>query len=147
MDDKNSANQLKAWEMLISRHSLVLRKIEKDLEQRKGVLPLHWYDVLLVLYRSPEQRLRLSEIADRIVTSRSALTRSVEKLEQEGLLTKEVCAEDKRGQYAHITSAGKKALKETWVYYKAAIEEHFGQYFTNTEAKEFQRLLEKLPSS
>lgn len=62
----------------------------------------------------PEKRLRLNEIADLIITSRSALTRSVEKLEKAGLIKKYKCKEDGRGLYATITTKGHRLLKEAW---------------------------------
>lgn len=146
MKKKLGLSQLKAWESFIIRQSVVIKSIEKDLENQKDALPLHWYDVLLVINHSKNKKLRLNEIADKIVTSRSALTRSVEKLAKKGLLTKEKCGDDKRGQFASITESGKQALKKTWVYYRQAIQSHFGYFFNSTEAKNLERLLNKIPA-
>ena len=131
--------------MLLTRQPHVLRKIEQRLSKEENVLPLHWYDVLVVLNRAPQKRMRLSEIADRIVTSRSALTRSVEKIEAAGYLIKESADEDLRGQYAVITREGIEAMKATWTHYRKAIRENFSQYLSDKEAESLERLLRKIP--
>ena len=68
--------------------------------------PLGWYDVLWGLERTPERRLRMSELADQVVLSRSNLTRLVDWLEEEGLVARERSAEDSRGAYAVLTDKG-----------------------------------------
>ena len=147
MSQDLSLHHLKAWEMFITRQPSVLRNIEQALAKEKSALPLHWYDVLLVLNRAPKKRMRLSEIADRIVTSRSALTRSVDKLESKGYLKKETAPEDQRGQYALITEKGREAVKETWAFYREALRENFGQHLSEKEAETLEKLLRKLPAS
>ena len=146
MDEKLSPNRLNAWEAFITRQSLVLSQIEKALNDEPKALPLHLYDVLLVLRRAPNGRLRLSDIADRIVTSRSALTRSVEKLEKMGFLAKEKAKEDGRGLYAQITKLGRTAQRETWTYYRDAIQIFFGKYLSDADAKKMVELLLKIPN-
>ena len=51
-----------------------------------GCIALAWYDVLVGLVEAPERRLRMHELAERVVLSRSTLTRLVDRLEQAGLL-------------------------------------------------------------
>jgi len=146
MEKKLGSEQLKAWEAFITRQSLVLGQIEKALENEPKALPLHLYDVLLVLRHAPQGKMRLSDIADRIVTSRSALTRSVEKLEKMEFLTKEKAKEDGRGLYAEITTTGKAAQKETWLLYREAIQSFFGKYLTVADAKQVTEILLKIPN-
>lgn len=146
MGKKLGLDQHRAWAIFITRHSKVFGRIEKSLENRKGLLPLHLYDVLLALKNTPNQKLRLSEIADQIVTSRSALSRSVEKLDKLGLLKKTKAQEDGRGQFAEITQKGLKAMSDTWPHYESAIQEHFGQHLNNEEAKSLIEILKKLKS-
>lgn len=110
-------------------------------------IPLHWYDVLLVLSRSKDKRARLSDIAESIITSRSALTRSVEKLEQAGYLKKIRCDDDKRGQFAELTPSGFTVLKEAWRHYRSFIQNEFGRHLTINESVELVRLLNKVETS
>lgn len=144
MRQKLGTDQHQAWAILITKHSRVFRAIERELENKTGLLPLHFYDVLLALKNSPHRKLRLSEIADAIVTSRSALSRSVEKLAKLGLLKKEKDQIDGRGQYAEITQKGLSALAATWPFYEAAIQEHFGQHLTQDDSKQLVKILHKL---
>lgn len=144
MSNKLGPEQHKAWAIFITRHSKVFNRIEEAVARQKNSLALHLYDVLLALKNTPKQRLRLSEIADRIVTSRSALSRSVQKLEKMGYLEREKCEDDGRGQFAVLTHTGLKVLNLTWPHYETAIQENFGISFTAAEAKELSRLLLKL---
>lgn len=144
MDQKLGSKQLKAWEIFITRQASVLRKIEQDLENREGVLPLHWYDVLLVLSHAENGKLRFNEIADQIVTSRSALSRSIEKLELQGYVKREKAPEDARGQYAMITEKGRSAQKASWVHYRASIQKHFGRFLTTEDAINLELILDKI---
>jgi len=145
MEKKLGKSQLDAWELFITRQSLVLGQIERSLDSQEAAVPLHWYDVLLVLKSAPEGKMRLAEIAERIVTSRSALTRSIDKIEAAGLIRKVKAKEDGRGLYAVITESGRKAQKETWVYYQQAIQEYFGKFFTEREADQLASLLANIP--
>src|SRR5687768_9592355 len=71
-----------AWYQLLRAHSKVTQRIESRLLQARQIAP-HWYDVLVTLEKAPGQRLRMSELADNVVTSRSNLTRLVDRLEAE----------------------------------------------------------------
>lgn len=144
MGKRLGPDQHTAWYTLLTRHSKAFRLIEKELEDKQGLLPLHFYDVLLPLKKAPDRRLRLSELAEEIVTSRSALSRSVEKLAKLGLLKKTKAMEDGRGQWAEITDKGLKALAATWPSYEAAIQEHFGRFLTVDDSKKLTEILKKL---
>jgi DNA-binding MarR family transcriptional regulator len=97
--------------------------------------PLSSYDVLIELYEAPEHRLRMHELAERVVLSRSGLTRLVDRLEAEGLLTRERSGTDRRGAYAVITEQGIAALRRTWPIYARGIAEYFAQWLTLEEAQ------------
>ena len=97
--------------------------------------PLSTYDVLIELYEAPEHRLRMHELAERVVLSRSGLTRLVDRLETEGLLTRDRSRTDRRGAYAVITEQGIEALQRTWPIYAKGIAEYFAQWLTLEEAQ------------
>ena len=77
--------RIDAWRSLLLAHSRVLRAIEADLA-RKRLLPLRWYDVLLELNGAPARRLRMQELASRVVLSRTRVSRVVDELVREGLV-------------------------------------------------------------
>ena len=137
-----SSDGLKAWRRLLTAHSRATAAIERDLEQA-GVLPLAWYDVLYALYEAPENCLRMHELADAVVLSRSGLTRLVDRLHKAGYVSRAPCPEDRRGQHAVLTAKGRAALKKTWPVYQKSIGEHFASHFSDAEARRIAGLLER----
>jgi DNA-binding MarR family transcriptional regulator len=137
--------RLAAWRGLLNAHAAVVAAIERDLAQAEGeYLPLTWYDVLLALVEAPERRLRLHELARRIVLSRSGLTRLVDRLEVAGLLRREPDPADRRGAFAVLTDAGRDALRRTWPAYAGGIVEHFARHLTEDEARVIGIALERV---
>lgn len=143
MEQKLGVKQHKAWAYLITRQAKLITQIEKDLLRVPGILPLHLYDVLLSLKNSNAGRLRFTDIANEIVTSKSALSRSIEKLEALQMITREKAEDDGRGQFAIITKKGLSALALTWPYYENAIHKYFGSKLTSKEADLLVQILKK----
>lgn len=133
MSEQDNTNQLNAWRLFLLLHSKIIDVVDRDI-QAAGGLPLNQYDVLIELHEAPDKRLRLFELADRVVLSRSSITRLVDVLEKQSLLQRQTDPEDRRGSYAIITAAGEQALSESWPLYSQAIRQHFGQYVSNEEA-------------
>jgi DNA-binding MarR family transcriptional regulator len=94
-----------AWRRFLLAHARVTRRLENDLLAERQ-LPLASYDVLVQLVEAPERRLRMSELAERVLLSRSGLTRLVDRLEREGLVRREVCEDDARGLFTVLTAEG-----------------------------------------
>ena len=129
-----SEQHLTAWRTFLKVHANVIDKIDHDLLVAK-CMPLSSYDVLIELYEAPGQRLRMYELAERVVLSRSGLTRLVDRLEAEGLLIRDRSGTDRRGAYAVITEQGIAALRRTWPIYARGIAEYFAQWLTPEEAE------------
>ncbi len=138
-----SEQHLAAWRTFLKVHSTIIGLIERDLEAAKRP-PLSTYDVLIELYEAPEHRLRMHELAERVVLSRSGLTRLVDRLEAEGLLTRDRSVADRRGAYAVITGQGIKALHQTWPIYARGITEYFAQWLTLEEAQLLESAFERI---
>ena len=128
-----SEQHLAAWRAFLKAHATIIDRIDHDLVAAERP-PLSSYDVLIELYEAPEHRLRMHELAERVVLSRSGLTRLVDRLEAEGLLTRERSGTDRRGAYAVITEQGIAALRQTWPVYARGIAEYFAQWLTREEA-------------
>ena len=116
----------------MTAHAALINQIERELLEA-GVVPLSWYDVLFALYDTPGQRLRMNELADAIVLSRSGLTRLVDRLEAEKLLRRERSASDRRGAFAVLTEKGVEAMRRAWPVYAKGIDEHFARYLNDEE--------------
>jgi len=127
MTNQIDPNQLEIWRLFLNTHAKIIRQIDKELADANQI-PLNWYDVLIELYEAPEKKLRMSDIADRVLLTRSGLTRLVDKLEKTGYLIREIDPEDRRGFYAVITDDGVNAMREAWKVYSRTIEDFFGQH-------------------
>lgn len=134
---------LSAWAEFFVSHALAVREIERDMAS-KAPLTLDEYDVLLVISRSPDGQLRFSAIAEATVYTRSGITRIVKRLEEAGYLEKKECPDDKRGSLAALTEKGRKAMRETWRWYSAAVLKVFSPCFTRSEALQLQQLLARI---
>ena len=132
-----------AWARLLRAHKVLLEKVQKNLADA-DLPPLEWYDLLLELDLADDKKLRLFDLGERIVLSRSNLTRLCDRLEKEGLLRREHCAEDRRGLYASITEKGAAMRKKMWPVYQRAVEEHFAAYLSQKEAETLAVLLLKI---
>lgn len=120
------------WAALLRAHAAVLRRLEAHLAETRG-LPLSWYDVLLVLEHAPDRRLRMQELGNRVVLSRSRVSRIVDELEAADLVCREPDARDRRGAYAVLTAAGRARMRRAAPAYVRGIEEHFTRHLSDEE--------------
>ena len=81
--------------------------------------------MLWALYRAPDHRLRINELADQVVLSRTGMVRLVDRIEAAGLVRREPVPEDRRGAYAVLTDEGVEMLRKMWPVYARGIEELF----------------------
>jgi DNA-binding MarR family transcriptional regulator len=123
-----------AWIAYFVSHSVLTRVIDKALAEA-GAVSLDVYDVLLALEDAPGQRLRMSDLADAIIFSRSGLTRLVDRLEREGLLRREACPKDRRACHAVLTEKGLAERERAWPIYEAEIQRIFADKIDEGEAK------------
>ncbi len=135
--------QLAAWRIFLNTHAAIIDRIERDLATANR-LPLGSYDVLVALLEAPDHRLRMSELAQAVVLNRSTLTRRVDRLEQEGLLTRERSGADRRGAYAVLTEQGRAALREAWPIYARGIENYFARHLSDEELATLTNALGRL---
>src|SRR6185369_6393201 len=145
MSEKVDELRLNAWRAFIRTHALLIEQMDGELAEAKQI-PLNWYDVLVELAAAPDYRLRMNELARKVVLSRSGLTRLVDRLEEAGLLSRESDRTDRRGAYAVLTERGLAALRQAWPAYAAGIVRHFTSHLSDEEARLltaiFARMLE-----
>jgi DNA-binding MarR family transcriptional regulator len=104
-----SKRELAAWRGFLRVHAALERQLDSELVAAHG-LPLSSYEVLLTVADAPGERMRMSEIADSVLLSRSGVTRLVDRLERDGLVERIPCEDDARGQYAVLTARGRDAF-------------------------------------
>jgi DNA-binding MarR family transcriptional regulator len=129
-----------AWRGLLVAHSRLVPAIEADL-RAAGQVPLSWYDVLLELNAAPDLRLRMSELGQRTVLSRTRVSRVVDELAAAGLAERRPDQADGRSSFAVLTPRGKQALRRAWPVYRQAIHRHLGGRLTARQCRELATLL------
>ena len=115
--------ELAAWTGFLRAHTKVTRTLDQELESECG-LSLAQYDVLIQLARAPERRLRMTELADSVLLSRSGLTRLVDRLVTAGLVERQACPSDARGMYARLTAEGRDRLRAASGPHLRGVREH-----------------------
>jgi len=128
MDDAS----LRAWRLFLETHAHVIRHLEDEL-RRTTELPLTWYDVLVQLSEAPDHRLRMQELARRVLLSKSGLTRLVDRLCAAGYVSREPDPEDGRGMLAVMTPEGRAALRNSAPVHLRGVEERFTSQLTDGE--------------
>jgi len=131
------------WALLLSTHSVLVGKMEKRLKDA-GLPPLAWYDVLWILERAPEQRLRMSALADQLVLTRFNVTRLVDRLVEAGLVARRQTKEDGRGFHAVLTQKGRALRKQMWTVYRPAIVELFNRHLSSAQHADMQSVMRGL---
>lgn len=135
--------RLDAWRAFLRAHAHVTRQLERELLDEHG-MSLAEYDVLVQLAGAPDRQLRMSELADRLLLSRSGATRLVDRLETAGHVARVTCESDRRGQWATLTAAGLERLRAAWPTHQRGIQDHFLAPIPPRERDALQRALERL---
>jgi DNA-binding MarR family transcriptional regulator len=138
-----SASTVRAWAKLVRIHQLLLAAVERDLKAA-GQPPLAWYDALLELTRAPGGRLRPFELERQMLLAQYNLSRLLDRLEREGLVAREPCPEDGRGQWVVLTAAGRERQRAMWPVYAGSIQRHVGSKLTDADADLLSGLLDRL---
>jgi len=131
---KDSDPKGHAWAVMLTAHATLIERIETALAEA-GLPPLGWYDVLWELEKVEGGRLRMHELARRVVLSRSNLTRLADRLEDARLIEREDTPHDRRGYHCVITRAGLAMRRKMWPVYRAEIERLFSRHVTVDEAR------------
>lgn len=113
-----------AWSGLLRTRERLVHELDRELEQAHGV-SLAEYDVLVQLDAAGERGLRMAELAEAVLLTRSGLTRLVDRLEQQGLVERSRCPSDARGMHATLTSAGSARLADARATHTGGIRRLF----------------------
>ena len=135
--------ELGAWRGLRRVHSRMTKALDAQLIAEHGI-SLSSYEVLLFLADAPDGRLRMSELADGVLLSRSGLTRLVDRMERDGLLRRERCEDDARGFNALITAEGRDLFRSARRTHLDGVRELFLSRLTADELRTLARLWEKV---
>jgi DNA-binding MarR family transcriptional regulator len=135
--------ELGAWRGMLRVHSALVKALDAELLDGHD-LPLTSYEVLINVQAAPGRRRRMAELADGVLLSRSGMTRLVDRLERDGLLERDRCADDGRGTFAVLTAKGEALLAEARRTHLDGVRERFLEHFTGEELKQLARLWERV---
>ena len=126
--------ELGAWRGLLRVHSALVKSLDAELSAAHE-LPLSSYEVLITLEAAPHRKLRMSELADSVLLSRSGMTRLVDRLERDGLLERDHCTADGRGCFAVLTVKGREAIAEARRTHLGGVRARFLSQFAEDELR------------
>ncbi len=137
-----TAAQMRAWRAFLEAHAKTIRKLEQELADEQD-LALSWYD-LLVQLQEDGGTMRMGELARRLLISRSATTRFVDRVEAAGLVQRVANSQDGRGMDVVLTDAGFQRLRLASPTHLRGIEQHFADHLSDEDADLLARILDKL---
>jgi DNA-binding MarR family transcriptional regulator len=117
------AEEQRAWRAYMTSWMLLADRLDRDLTRQTGISHAY-YEILVQLSETEGRALRMSELAERCLSSRSRLSHAVSRLEERGWVRRQVCPEDGRGQLAVLTDEGFAALQEAAPVHVASVREH-----------------------
>jgi DNA-binding MarR family transcriptional regulator len=102
------------------------------------------FDILIRLARSEGTELRMSELATQASLTPSGLTRAVDRLQDQGLVSRRTCPDDRRGSFAQLTPAGRQLMADAIPVHVAQIDRVLDEVFSPAEEAQFSAMLRKL---
>lgn len=142
-DDGLTDLEMSAWRGFLEAHRRVTDVLEAELREHED-LPLAWYDVLVQLSESPTRSLRMQELADAVLLSKSGLTRLVDRMQDHGLVERAPCPDDRRGIMAVLTDAGLDRLRVAATTHVAGVRTHFADLLRPGEAAILSQALTRI---
>lgn len=142
--------QSQAWRSFVTAHAVTTQFLDQQLRINKQV-SLEVLNVLIALAEAPGGQIRMSDLANLIMFSRSGLTRMIDRLEEEDLVSRVPCPDDRRGWFAAITDQGRAALKNAQSVYEPALAKVWTSALSEQEAtalsQSFSKILEQVESN
>ena len=129
--------------LLLETNARLARGLGAELEAECD-LPLAWFEVLLQLRRSPDGRLKMNQVADAIVHSTGGTTRLIDRVEQAGLVERQLCPTDRRAIHVAITELGNARLDEALDVHLDYLDLRLASRLCDEERRTLSALLTKL---
>jgi DNA-binding MarR family transcriptional regulator len=137
-----SPERLRAWRLYFESALALVDVLDVELERDAGI-PLRWYDALVHLEEAPDG-LRMNELAERILYSKSGFTRVVDRMEEAGLVRRVRPENDRRSILVFPTDEGLNTLEQARRHHRHAIEQHFSRHLADADIKALTRAFEKV---
>jgi DNA-binding MarR family transcriptional regulator len=118
-----SADEQRAWRAYLESSKVLFDALDRQLQHDAGI-PHAYFEILVRLSEAEDRALRMSELADATLSSRSRLSHAISRLEERGWVVREDCPTDRRGQVARLTDAGFVVLEAAAPGHVAAVRDH-----------------------
>jgi DNA-binding MarR family transcriptional regulator len=135
--------RLTVWRSFLRTHTHLLRLLEQDLQAHRKIA-IGSYDVLVQLAEAPGNRLRMSELAQAVLLSRSGLTRLVDRLQKDELVQRQPDPDDARGMFTVLTGKGREVLRDASSVHLAGVSRLVLDRLSDGELRQLQALMIKL---
>ncbi len=137
-----SPERLRAWRLYLESTLALIDVLDAELQRDAGI-PQRWYDVLIHTDETPDG-LRMNELAERILYSKSGLTRVVDRMEEAGLVRRVRQENDRRSIRVVLTDEGRTKLEQARRHHRHHLEQHFSRHLADTDIKALTRTFEKI---
>ncbi len=134
---------LDTWRGFLFANAKVVRALDTDMIEQHD-LSLTWFDLLSRIKQAPGQRLRMHQLEEASLFTRSGITGLADRLEKAGFVRRERSAEDRRGVYLAITQAGIDKIDEVWPDHELSIQSYFGRHLDPQGTKALQAVTENI---
>jgi DNA-binding MarR family transcriptional regulator len=137
-----SLERLRTWRLCFESILALADVLDRELERDAGIA-LRWYDLLVHLEDEPDG-VQMTELAERILYSKSGFTRVVDRMEAAGLVRRVRPETDRRSIRVVLTAAGRKTLERARQHHRHGIEQHFARHLDDDDVRALARALEKV---
>ncbi len=144
--DPFSDDEFRIWRGFLRTHRTISDELNLRLEREHG-LPLLHYGVLITLITAPDRKLRMTDLAERVLTSPSGMTRAVATLADSGLVDREQDSEDRRSFVVHLTPLGVRRLREAQRTHHACVRELLFTDLRPADVKRLAAIYDRLPAA
>lgn len=140
-----NAAEMKAWRRYIIASRRLLEALDADLEDHD--LSMADYEILAQLSDAPERKMRMSELADIALLSRSRLSHRMKVMEKAGWVKREACPSDKRGYFAVMTAKGWKAIVAAAPDHVESVRMRFVDHLTKADQEVLAQIFSRIEDS
>jgi DNA-binding MarR family transcriptional regulator len=135
-------DRLRCWRLFFESAMALLDVLDSELQDAVGI-PQRWYDVLVHTEESPDG-IQMTELADRILYSKSGFTRVIDRMEEADLVRRVRPPNDRRSILVVPTEKGTDMLARARRHHRDGIQRHFAEHLSDTDVKALTRALEKI---
>ena len=135
--------RLGPWRAFLLAHKRVSRRLDEELRAEHD-LSFGEYDALLTIARAPDRRIRMRQLADEVILSKSGVTRLIDRLVNDGLVERSACLADARGAEAVLTERGLTRLRAASSTHLRGIREHFLAILEGDDPQLIERVMSSI---